>query len=131
MTVAHIVKEVVTLANKKETESFSMVSTIDSLVSKYAPPKPFTNAEIKSNMLAIIDKSISRFNSDESGCLQIKSVSDLERLVKLRVLLQTLYKDETTKTEEEETILLDVNNPLVKQIYEEMFMTLNDNNADK
>ena len=95
----------------------------------------------KSNMIAIADKALELFKKNlEDGKVELRSTLDLDRISRLLLLLsgeaESLTASETTVSAQasvdmsKATQILDVNDPKVKELYEQLYLGYNKSNDE-
>ena len=95
----------------------------------------------KSNMIAIADKALELFKKNlEDGKVELRSTLDLDRISRLLLLLsgeaESLTASETTVSAQasvdmsKATQILDVNDPKVKELYEQLYLGYNKANDE-
>ena len=95
----------------------------------------------KSNMIAIADKALELFKKNlEDGKVELRSTLDLDRIARLLLLLsgeaESLTASETTVSAQasvdmsKATQILDVNDPKVKELYEQLYLGYNKANDE-
>ena len=95
----------------------------------------------KSNMIAIADKALELFKKNlEDGKVELRSTLDLDRISRLLLLLsgeaESLTASETTVSAQasvdmsKATQILDVTDPKVKELYEQLYLGYNKANDE-
>ena len=93
----------------------------------------------KKHLLDVVNLSINKYKDNlNTGTIEIKSIADLEKLVKMSLLLtgepdsitSTTNTTELGVTLESTNIQLDLNDSSVKEVYEKLFGAYNEKNEE-
>ena len=81
-------------------------------------------------MLSIVDEAINQFLKNlKQGKVKLKSSLDLERLVKVALVLSDTLKSEVTSQKEVKSSSVNLqNDPAVKELYEKLYQKYNQQN---